>query len=443
MEKTKAMAGTFGDNRALIKFLTMSAIGIFSFFATFTIGDKNTFLVNHMSNFIKDGLTPVVTYYILLLAGSGMVDLYIRRDKFFNSTVNILLSVMKIIGFVLIVCVSFGVGPAYILKENVGPFILNKLLFPISITIPVAALFLPFLLDFGLIDFFGVLMRPIMRPLFKAPGRSAVIAVSAFLGNFSIGHIAVDSLYKDGKVTDKEAAIIGTGFCTASVAFLMVLANILKLMDHWNFYFWSSFLITMLVTFFSVRLWPLSSKPETYYPGVESKPEKVYHSALLKNAYREGVEVAGKADSLISRLGFIMKESMLIVMGFVSGVMFFAAVGIAINENTEFFQYLGYIFYPFFKLIHISDMAVAMKAAGISLLDILLPAIIGAKGNLAIQTRYVIGTISVSAIIFLSAFIPCILSTSIPIKFFELIVLWLQRVILTILFAGAFAWLYF
>ena len=442
MDKTTPLEKSVG-NYALIKFLTMSGIGIFSFFVTFKIGKHDTFLVNHFSNFVKVGLSPVVFYYIFLLAGCGMVDLYVRRARFFNSPVNIALSMTKVIGFLMISCVVFDVGPALIIKENVGPFIINKLLFPISITIPVAALFLPFLLDFGLIDFFGVLMRPIMRPLFYAPGRSAVIAVSAFLGNFSIGHIAVDSLYKGGKLTNKEAAIIGTGFCTASVAFLMVLANILHLMDHWNFYFWSSFLITMAVTFFSVRIWPLSNKPEVYYPGVKAKPEKVYKSALLKNAYKEGVEVAGKAEPLVNRLGIIMKESMLIVMGFVSSVMFFAAVGILINQNSDFFQYLGYVFYPFFKIVNIPDMAVAMKAAGISLLDILLPAIIGSKGELAIQTRYVIGTLSVSAIIFLSAFIPCILSTDIPVKFSELIVLWLQRVILTILLAGGLALLYF
>lgn len=442
MEKTSALEETV-DNYALTKFLTMGAIGIFSFFVTFKAGQQETFLVNHVATFVQSGLKPVVDYYLLLLASLGMVDLYVRRAKFFGTTVNKLLSMSKMIGFAAVVCVVFNFGPAFLLKESVGPFILHKLLFAISITIPVAALFLPFLLDFGLIDFFGVLMRPIMRPLFKAPGRSAVIAVSAFLGNFSIGHIAVDSLYKNGKLTEKEAAIIGTGFCTASVAFLMVLANLLRIMEYWNFYFWSSFFITMTVTFFSVRLWPLSSKPDTYYPGVVSNPERVYSSALLKNAYQEGVTVAGKADPLINRLGFIMKESLLIVMGFVSGVMFFAAIGITINENTEFFQYLGYLFYPFFKLVHIPDMTVAMKAAGISLLDILLPAIIGAKGELAIQTRYVIATISVSTIIFVSAFIPCILSTEIPVKFSELIVLWLQRCILTIIFAGGLALFYF
>ncbi len=443
MNQTSTKMNSIFNTQVWSKFLFMSGVGIISFFVTFPIGDKNTFLVNHVANFIKGILTPHIFIYILVLAALGMVDLFIRREKFFKGQVNFILSLAKIIGFIIIVSVVLGFGPAVILTESVGPFVLKKLLFPISITIPVAALFLPFLLDFGLIDFFGVLMRPIMRPLFKAPGRSAVIAVSAFLGNFSIGHIAVDSLYKEGKLTEKEAAIIGTGFCTASVAFLMVLANLLDLMEYWNFYFWSSFLVTMAVTFISVRLPPLSMKQEIYYPGVTPKPEKIFSSDLLKNAFQEGLQVASASDSLANRVIYIMKESMLIVMGFMNGVMFFGTAGILINKYTDFFQYLGYIFYPVLKLVRIPDITVAMKAAGISFLDILLPAVLGAQAELAIQTRYLIATISVSAIIFLAAFIPCILSTNIPVKFSELAVLWLQRTLLTILLAGSLALVYF
>jgi nucleoside recognition membrane protein YjiH len=442
MERTNASAIS-SNIQVWVKFLLMSATGLFSFFVTFTIDGEKTFLVNHVANAVKGLLTPYVYHYILVLAGIGMVDLCVRRHKFLKDLVNVLLSLSKVMGFLIIASVVFGFGPAFLLKESVGPFILKKLLFPISITIPVAALFLPFLLDFGLTDFCGVLMRPIMRPLFKAPGRSAVIAVSAFLGNFSIGHIAVDSLYKDGKLTAKEAAIIATSFCTASVAFLMVLASLLNIMEYWNFYFWSSFLVTMTVTFVSVRIWPLSRKPETYHPGVTPRPEKVFHSDLLKNAFQEGLQVAAASDSLARRLAFIMKESMLIVMGFMNGVMFFAAVGILVNEYTSFFQYLGYVFYPFLKLVQIPDIGVAMKAAGISFLDILLPAVFGSQSDLALQTRYLIGTISVSAVVFLAAFIPCILSTDIPVKFSELVLLWLQRTILTILFAGTLALFYF
>ncbi|GAB6147287.1 YjiH family protein [Desulfocicer niacini] len=428
---------------SVAKFFIMSAIGIFSFFITFKIGEKDTFLANHLNDFIKDISKPILPYYVVILAVLCVLDVFKRKERFFKGIVNSLLSIAKIIGAVLIVCVVFGFGPPQLLQANVGPFVLNKLLIPLSITVIVAAIFLPFLLDYGFIDFVGVLARPIMRPAFKTPGRSAVIAVSAFLGNFSIGHIAVDTMYKEGKLTEKEAAIIGTGFCTVSVAFLMVLANVLKLMEHWNFYFWSAFLVTAATTFFTVRIWPLATKPDTTFPGVTPQPEKIYHTALFKNAFIEGIEVAEKAESIFVRLGFIFKESMLIIMALVCGGMFFTSFGIIINQNTPFFQYLGYVFYPFFKLVNIPDIAVAMNAAGISFLDIMIPAVLGGAEGVAIQTKFVIGNICVSGIIFIAGFVPCILSTDIPVKVFELIVIWLQRIIFTILLSGGLALIYF
>ena len=42
-------------------------------------------------------------------------------------------------------------------------------------------------------------------------------------------------------------------------------------------------------------------------------------------------------------------------------------------------------------------------------------------------------------IIFFSAVVPCIMSTSIPIKMRDLIIIWVERVILSILLAGVVA----
>jgi len=47
--------------------------------------------------------------------------------------------------------------------------------------------------------------------------------------------------------------------------------------------------------------------------------------------------------------------------------------------------------------------------------------------------------VCVSEIIFFSAVVPCILSTKIPIKIPQLLVIWVERVILTIIFAGLIA----
>ena len=118
------------------------------------------------------------------------------------------------------------------------------------VLIPSSSLFLPLLVDYGLVEFVGVLVRSIMRPVFKLPGRAAVIMVSAFLGNFSVGHIAINDQYKQGRMTEREAVVIGTSMSTVSVGFLLALANIsgltnasLRGKSYWNLYFWVAFQI--------------------------------------------------------------------------------------------------------------------------------------------------------------------------------------------------------
>ena len=427
-------------------FIVMSLIGILAFFYNFKIGEQETFLVNHMATFIRTQFSVFMPYFVVLMGVVGMSDLYIRRAKFFHDRTNTFMSIAKIIGFIMILLVIFDAGPALLMKASIGPTILAKILIPISVTVIVAALFLPFLLDYGLVDACGVLMRPIMRPLFKAPGLSSVIAVSAFLGNFSIGHIATDALYKEGRLTQKEAVIIGTGFCTVSVAFLMVIASTLGILEYWNFYFWSAFFITVAVTAVQVRIWPTNKKLDECSPGVTAIPEKVFKTAIFKNAFYEGVDIAAKQTSLLKREKIIMRDSVLILAGFISTVMFFSVLTIVIVEYTMILDYVGYIFYPFLWLVQvpIADLAIAGKACAISYLEVTLTAIIGTSGpELSLHTKYILGVVPISAIVFLAAFVPCIMSTTIPVKLGELSVIWLQRVILTILFAGVVGLLYF
>ena len=59
--------------------------------------------------------------------------------------------------------------------------------------------------------------------------------------------------------------------------------------------------------------------------------------------------------------------------------------------------------------------------------------------NASIQTRYVVATVCISEILFFSASIPCILSTKIPVKIPQILLLWVERVILSILLAGIVA----
>lgn len=53
---------------------------------------------------------------------------------------------------------------------------------PLSILIPVGAIALSLLVGYGLLEFIGVLMQPIMRKVFNTPGESAIDAVASFVG---------------------------------------------------------------------------------------------------------------------------------------------------------------------------------------------------------------------------------------------------------------------
>ena len=72
-------------------------------------------------------------------------------------------------------------------------------------------------------------MKPVMRPIWKTPGRSAVDAVASFVGSYSVGLLITNRVYKEGFYSEKEASIIATGFSTVSATFMIVVAKTLVL----------------------------------------------------------------------------------------------------------------------------------------------------------------------------------------------------------------------
>ena len=73
----------------------------------------------------------------------------------------------------------------------------------------------------------------------------------------------------------------------------------------------------------------------------------------------------------------------------------------------------------------------AGKAAAMSLPEMFLPALLIAKTATPLL-KFVIAVVSISEILFFSASIPCILGTDIPIKLRDIIIIWFERVVLSI-----------
>lgn len=426
------------SNPGMWKFFVFSAIGAFMFFVPVTIGGKNSIMLDHIVTWIQTHLGGALPYYALLVILAGAVYPF-ASGTWKKSTVNMVFSFFKVIGLVVGIMLVFNVGPAWLFDPDMGPFLLNKLVIPVGLLVPIGAVFLALLVGYGLLEFIGVLVQPIMRPIWKTPGRSAIDAVASFVGSYSLGLLITNRVYKEGKYTAKEAAIIATGFSTVSATFMVVVAKTLDLMSMWNLYFWTTLVVTFIVTAISVHLWPLRSIKNEYYEGSTPQPEVKPEGKRIATAWDEAMETVSKAPTLGQNIVANVKDGLLMAMAILPSILSIGLLGLVLAEFTPVFDWLGYIFYPFTWALQLPEPMLVAKASALGIAEMFLPALLVVESALVV--KFVIAVVSVSSIIFFSAVVPCIVSTEIPISIPQLIAIWVQRVILTIIIVTPIAYL--
>ncbi|AOV09151.1 histidine transporter [Sporosarcina ureilytica] len=433
------MAHSYIKFSNIFKLVFYSAVGAFMFFIPITIDGKSSIMLDHIVTFLRGGIPPfVIHFYIAIILVVGATYPFVTRtwNKTITSTI---MSFLKVVGLILGLMLILGVGPAWMFQEDMGPFILNALVTPVSILVPVGALFLALLVGYGLLEFIGILMQPVMRPIFRTPGRSAIDAVASFVGSYSIGLLVTNRIYNEGKYTKREAIIVATGFSTVSATFMVVIANTLDIMSIWNFYFWTSLVITFTVTAITTRLWPISSTPDTYVNG-EGDPELVIEKDRLKTAWNEALKVADDSEPLYRYILVSLKEGIQMVMSILPTILSVGLLGLVLATYTPIFDLLGYIFYPITYLLKIPEPLLVAKASAISITEIFLPSLLVVGAPL--MTKYIVAVLSVSSILFFSASIPSMLATDIPFSVPKLVVIWFIRVVLTLMITTPVAYLF-
>src|SRR5699024_6968108 len=100
---------------------------------------------------------------------------------------------------------------------------------------------------------------------------------------------------------------------------------------------------------------------------------------------------------------------------------------------------IGYIFYPFTWIMQVPEPLLAAKAAATEIAEMFLPSLLVVDATLI--TKFIVAVLSVSAILFFSALMSCMLANENPISIPKLIVVWNERTMLTIIMVAAIAFL--
>ena len=418
------------------RFFVFSLIGIFMFFVPITIAGKSTIPLDHLVTAIRTYGAPVVPYIALALILLGTIRPF-ATGSWRGSATRTVFALLNVVGLVVAILMLTS-PPAWLAAEDLGPFLWNSLVIPVGLIVPVGAVFLALLVSYGLMEFIGVLVQPIMRPIFRTPGRAAVDAVASFVGSYSLGLLITNRVYREGKYTAREAAIIATGFSTVSATFMIIVAKTLGIMDLWLTYFFVTLVVTFIVTAITVWIPPLSRIPDEHFPEAEPQPEAPVKSDRLRTAWREVHGALRIAPSFGRNIWLNFRDGIYMAASILPSILSVGLIGLLLAKYTPLFEWFGYLFYPFTWITRMSEPLLTGQALSLGLVEMFLPSTQVADVD-SLVTRFVVGIISVSGIIFFSAMVPSILATDIPIKLWHLVVIWFERVALSILMAAPLA----
>lgn len=449
---------TTWTKRNISKALTASIISLFLFLlpvpyqGQWTIGIG--IAAESLQLVFQDGLAAFMT---LLLVLSGLMTLiaiaaekqnasWLQRFPFMRElfAVSWVWAGFRLLGAAFAVMVLYQIGPEVIWSDLTGGTVLYDLVPVLTTWFLVAGFLMPLLLQFGLMEFIGTLVRSLMRPLFKLPGRSSIDAMASWMGSGTVGVLITTQQYEGGFYTKREASVIATNFSVASIAFSLVVIQFIGL-DHMFIQFYLTVIVAGLIAaIICPRIPPLSRKSDLYYEPVgkqisEDVPEgKTRLRWASEKAVSKASEVTGPKELVVNGT----KNVLDIWFGLIPLVMGLGTIALLTAEFTPIFTILSAPLVPVLQWMAIPEAGAAAPAMIVGFADMFLPAVIG-SGIESELTRFVIAALSMTQLVYMSEVGILLLRSKIPLSLLDLIIIFIQRTIITLPIIVAMAHLFF
>ena len=449
------------NKKSLLNFLIPSIIGIIIFMIPIKYDGNWTIIVKILADFIAkivgDYLpalcTIIITISFVMSIMASFNVKFIKENKLLNQTFSVtpVWLVLRILGFIVVWMVvlkdKLNLGPFFdmIVADESATFILNDLLTSLVIIFVIASMLLPLLLDFGLLEFIGAIFTKIMRPVFLIPGRAAVDCITSWIGDGTLGVMLTANQYESGYYSAKEAAIISTNFSAVSITFSLIVLSQVDMVDYFGVYYLLVCLVGIVCAIIIPRIPPLSLKKDDYV--VESAHDNENISENYSSSVKYGLDLAIKRVESHKGIGEFLKNGLENAFGMwfsvMPIVMIIGTASLVLANNTQVFEILGKPFLPLLNFLKVPESLEASKTMIVGFSDMFTPSIIAASTIQSQMTKFIVATISVTQLIYLSEVGGLILASSIPVNLFELFVIFIERTIISLLIVAPIAHLLF
>lgn len=444
-----APAATF-FNKHIIKFLLPSFLGIWIFLVPISLHYETNTVLGHVKEFLLE-LAAGWRYALVASVSAATAALacvarfirpaWITRNHalYENLGGETVLFYAKLTAapLALLACAAqylpeFGGAAGLFVKEV--SFIAGHLAPRVIVLAVVLGLFSPLIMDFGLVQFIAVFASPVMRPLFRVPGRSAVDCVASWLGSSSVAVVFTAKMYDAGYYTAREAASIVCCFSLAGIYNIYALAELLGIDYAMPKILLTVYSAMVLLAAILPRIWPISSIPDSYRLGHDIYKAgfgaDVQWKSMLDKALSRGASRASKMDA-----AYYFRESCSIISALVFGtVPLMITFGTLLVFAAEVTPAINWIAAPAAFLLDaagIVESDTISAAAVFSYVDHFLAAACGER-LLTEEARFICVCLTVTGLINLTEVGLHVWHSNIPLGFFRMSAVYVIRILLSI-----------
>lgn len=423
------------------KFLGPSLFGLWMFLYPVTYQGDYNIPIGVLTNFLADTLGKQLPYLVtLVIAITAVFSIaanifkvkFITESKTLSKlfvTSNFDLG-FRVLGIIFAISALFKVGPEAIYSDNTGGMMLG-LAATLVIWFFTTSYFVPFLTDFGAMEFIGNILRVVVKPLFTLPGRSAVNIVTSWVGAAPVGVVITRSQYEEGYYTKREAAVIMTCFSLVSLPFCLVIAAILGLETVFGPFYLAVTVAGVISAFILARIPPLSKKPDVYSSvGKQIDEVRPEGKNILRWAIDDAINKARKT-SLKDKMKDGNNTFIGILFGLAPLIVAYGTIALLLVEYTPIFKWLSYPFGYYLNLFGVEHAFEVAPATLVGFVDMFIPATLVA-GIESVKTKFVIGALSLVQIIYMTEVGALMIKSNVDLSFKDLLIIFLMRTVIVI-----------
>jgi len=405
----------------ILKMIVYSLVGIIIFFIPININNELKTILYHISDKIQMSYNDLLEFYIIIFISLMTLKDYKRKS------INKIIIFLNFLSILILIDLFYNETYLFIKDENII-LILKSIIFDLITLLPLSSIFIPFILEYGLLEIVESYFHPITKKLFKISGKSFLNLLIFLFTDCFCGYYMANLLYNKGKLRLNELYIVISNLSIMSLPMMIYTYDELNLKKY--SFFIVIFIIMIISNIILCRLYPLNKIKKSYAIKSEYK-ETIHKKDKFRNGVNKYLNNKNKKKlylNILDNLETSISTSIKVISNI---VIIFFLLEILLNNKMVIYS-LSKIFYPVINLINLNNVDILSESI-IRIFYNNIMTIEWATFTIDYNTRFLIGVLLALGGISLTSNIVYLISSSLKIDIKNFILIYFERIVIILL----------